>query len=83
MGSWTEEAGFRVIELWVEGPATDPPLPQAVTPHLIVAVPCRVDPRPRRVLACPAATRARVPVQRIHPARCAHAAHLHVPSRRS
>ena len=22
MGSWTEEAGFRVIELWVEGPAS-------------------------------------------------------------
>ena len=54
--------------------ATAPPLPQAVTPHLIVDAPC---------LACPAASRARVQVQRIHPARCAHAAHLHVPNPRS
>jgi hypothetical protein len=29
--------------------ATAPPLPQAVTPHLIVDAPCRVDPRLRGV----------------------------------
>jgi hypothetical protein len=29
--------------------ATAPPLPQAVTPHLIVDASCRVDPRPRGV----------------------------------